>query len=145
MLKSYLLPSSLLTLTLFSGLAIAAEDLPGEPLVKGDITKAQFMEQSELRFARQDQNGDGILSVAEKEAALAKLQELMKLAGKTPSGKLGNLKPKKDTTKAQFMQRQEKFFAHLDKNGDGIISEEERAEQKERLQQFKKQVAQPAQ
>ena len=130
MFKPYLLP-----LALVSGLSFAADEPSGEPLIKGEISKAQFMEKSEERFARQDLNGDGTLSIAEKEAAMAKMQEAMKLAGKTMPEKLSNMKPRQETTKAQFIQRQEKIFARLDKNGDGKISEAERADIKASLLQ----------
>ena len=130
MFKPYLLP-----LALVSGLTFAADEPPGEPLIKGEISKAQFMEKSEQRFARQDLNGDGVLSIAEKEAAMAKMQEAMKLAGKTMPEKLANMKPRQETTKAEFIQRQEKIFARLDKNGDGKISEAERADIKASLLQ----------
>jgi hypothetical protein len=49
MFKRYLLP-----LVLLGGVAIAADESLDEPLVllKGDVTKAQFMERAEQRFAR---------------------------------------------------------------------------------------------
>ncbi|MNF75862.1 EF hand [compost metagenome] len=125
----------LLSLAFFSGLSVAADEPPGEPLIKGDISKAQFMEKAEQRFARQDQNGDGVLSIAEKEAAMAKMHEAMKLAGKSAPEKMANMKPRQETTKAQFMQRQEKIFTHLDKNADGMISEAERADVRAGLKQ----------
>ena len=132
MLKFYLLP-----LVLLGGAALAAEEPLDEPmmLIKGDITKAQFMERAEQRFARQDSNGDGTLSVAEKEAAMAKMQEAMKQSGKAMPGKMGNMRPMQDTTKAQFMERHETLFTRLDKNGDGVIDEAERASVKARLGQ----------
>lgn len=132
MFKRYLLP-----LVLLGGVAIAADESLDEPLMfmKGDITKAQFMERAEQRFARQDSNGDGTLSVAEKEAAMAKMQEAMKQSGKAMPGKMGNMRPMQDTTKAQFMERHETLFTKMDKNGDGVIDEAERASVKARLGQ----------
>ncbi|MCK2085498.1 EF-hand domain-containing protein [Aeromonas sp. 3925] len=132
MFKRYLLP-----LVLLGGVAIAADESLDEPLVllKGDVTKAQFMERAEQRFARQDSNGDGTLSVAEKEAAMARMQEAMKQSGKAMPGKMGNMRPMQDTTKAQFMERHETLFTRLDKNGDGVIDEAERASVKARLGQ----------
>ena len=132
MFKRYLLP-----LVLLGGVAIAADESLDEPLVmlKGDITKAQFMERAEQRFARQDSNGDGTLSVAEKEAAMAKMQEAMKQSGKAMPGKMGNMRPMQDTTKAQFMERHEAVFTKMDKNGDGVIDEAERASVKARIGQ----------
>ena len=125
----------LLSLALLSGLSVAADEPPGEPLIKGDISKAQFMERAEQRFARQDSNGDGTLSVTEKEAAMAKMHEAMKQSGKAMPGKMGNMRPTQDTTKAQFIQRHETLFTRLDKNADGVIDEAERASVKARLGQ----------
>ena len=69
-----------------------------------------------------------------KEAAMAKMQEAMKQSGKAMPGKMGNMKPMQDTTKAQFMERHgETLFTRLDKNGDGVIDEAERANVKARL------------
>lgn len=132
MFKLYLLP-----LALLGGVAIAVDESLDEPLmfIKGDITKAQFMERAEQRFARQDSNGDGTLSVAEREAAMAKMHEAMKQSGKAMPGKMGNMRPMQDTTKAQFMERHETVFTKMDKNGDGVIDEAERASVKARLGQ----------
>ena len=45
-------------------------------LMPGSVTRAQFMERAAQRWAWQvDKNGDGVLSVAEKEANLAKILE----------------------------------------------------------------------
>lgn len=140
MFKPYLLP-----LLLLGGMAAAATPpASDEPMIKGDITKAQFMDRAEKRFVRRDTNGDGILQVAEKEAAMAKMHEMMKQAGKIPSDKMAKMKPMNDTTKAQFMVRQEKIFSHLDKNGDGIISEAERSAMKEKMQQHRQDMDDPA-
>ncbi|MNG41329.1 hypothetical protein D3C77_783960 [compost metagenome] len=48
---------------------------------------------------------------------------------------MGNMRPMQDTTKAQFMERHETLFTRLDKNGDGVIDEAERANVKARLGQ----------
>ena len=138
MLKFYLLP-----MVLLGGLAIAADESSDEPLmfIKGDITKAQFMERAEQRFARQDTDKDGTLSVAEREAAMARMQEAMQQSGKAMPGKMGNMgnmgnmRPMQDTTKAQFMERHEAVFTRMDKNGDGVLDEAERASVRGRLGQ----------
>ncbi|WP_421293419.1 EF-hand domain-containing protein [Aeromonas taiwanensis] len=135
MLKFYLLP-----LVLLGGAALAAEEPLDEPmmLIKGDITKAQFMERAEQRFARQDTDKDGTLSVAEREAAMAKMHEAMQQSGKAMPGKMGNMgnmRPMQDTTKEQFMARHEAVFSRMDKNGDGVLDEAERASVKGRLGQ----------
>lgn len=140
MFKPYLLP-----LVLFSGMTVAATaPASDEPMIKGDMTKAQFMERAEKRFAKRDTNGDGILQVAEKEAAMAKMHEMMKQAGKTPSDKMANMKPMNDTTKAQFMERQEKMFSHLDKDANGVISEAERSAMKDKMKQHRQEADDPA-
>jgi hypothetical protein len=59
----------------------------------GDVTRAQFMERAAQRFALQDKNGDGVLSVAEKEANLAKLAGVMQQAGKPVPERMSQLKP----------------------------------------------------
>lgn len=132
MLKFYLLP-----MVLLGGLAIAADESIDEPLmfIKGDITKAQFMERAEQRFARQDTDKDGTLSVAEREAAMAKMHEAMQQSGQAMPGKMGNMRPMQDTTKAQFMARHEALFTRMDKNGDGVLDEAERASARGRLGQ----------
>ncbi|MGL5815393.1 MAG: EF-hand domain-containing protein [Aeromonas sp.] len=131
----------LLALALFSGFTFATDALPSTPMM-GDITKAQFMERAEQRFALQDKNGDGVLSVAEKEDSLAKIEGVMKQAGKPMPERMAQLKPRRDTTKAQFMARQEKIFERLDKNGDGVIGESERAEIKANLEKRAMEAAQ---
>ncbi|MFM5816048.1 EF-hand domain-containing protein [Aeromonas dhakensis] len=135
MLKFYLLP-----MVLLGGLAIAADESIDEPLmfIKGDITKAQFMERAEQRFARQDTDKDGTLSVAEREAAMAKMHEAMLQSGQAMPGKMGNMgnmRAMQDTTKAQFMARHEALFTRMDKNGDGVLDEAERASARGRLGQ----------
>ncbi|HEA3084709.1 TPA: EF-hand domain-containing protein [Aeromonas dhakensis] len=135
MLKFYLLP-----MVLLGGLAIAADESIDEPLmfIKGDITKAQFMERAEQRFARQDTDKDGTLSVAEREAAMAKMHEAMQQSGHAMPGKMGNMgnmRAMQDTTKAQFMARHEGLFTRMDKNGDGVLDEAERASARGRLGQ----------
>ncbi|MFM4805090.1 EF-hand domain-containing protein [Aeromonas bivalvium] len=132
MLKFYLLP-----MVLLGGLAIAADESLDEPLmfIKGDITKAQFMERAEQRFARQDSDKDGTLSVAEREAAMVRMHEAMQQSGKAMPGRMASMRPKQDLTKAQFMERHETLFTRLDKNGDGVIDEAERASARGRLGQ----------
>jgi hypothetical protein len=63
------------------------------------------MERAAQRFALQDKNGDGVLSVAEKEANLAKLAGVMQQAGKPVPERMSQLKPSRETTRAQFMAR----------------------------------------
>ncbi|EKB21127.1 hypothetical protein [Aeromonas veronii] len=135
MLKFYLLP-----MVLLGGFAIAADESIDEPLmfIKGDISKAQFMERAEQRFTRQDSDKDGTLSIAEREAAMAKMHEAMQQSGKAMPGKIGNMgnmRPMQDTTREQFMARHEALFTQLDKNGDSVLDEAERTSARGRLGQ----------
>ena len=125
-----------------AGSAASASDiLPASPLM-GDVTRAQFMERAAQRFALQDKNGDGVLSVAEKEANLAKLAGVMQQAGKPVPERMSQLKPSRETTRAQFMARQEALFSRLDKNGDGVIGESERPDIKANLEKRAMEAAQ---
>ena len=57
------------------------------------------------RFRPADKNGDGVLSVAEKEANLAKLAGVMQQAGKAGPGADEPAQAVAGTTRAQFMAR----------------------------------------
>ena len=56
--------SAFFVLALAGSGASASDIFPASPLM-GDVTRAQFMERAAQRFALQDKNGDGVLSVAE--------------------------------------------------------------------------------
>ncbi|WP_339331926.1 hypothetical protein [Aeromonas caviae] len=83
-----------------------------------------------------------MLSVAEKEANLAKLAGVMQQAGKPVPERMSQLKPSRETTRAQFMARQEALFTRLDKNGDGVIGESERLDIKANLEKRAMEAAQ---
>ncbi|BDA15237.1 hypothetical protein KAM339_037780 [Aeromonas caviae] len=133
--------SAFFVLALAGSAASASDILPVSPLM-GDVTRAQFMERAAQRFALQDKNGDGVLSVAEKEANLAKLAGVMQQAGKPVPERMSKLKPSRETTRAQFMARQEALFSRLDKNGDGVIGESERLDIKANLEKRAMEAAQ---
>ena len=144
--------SAFFVLALAGSAASASDILPVSPLM-GDVTRAQFMERAAQRFALQDKNGDGVLSVAEKEANLAKLIRMcgaesleragvMQQAGKPVPERMSQLKPSRETTRAQFMARQEALFSRLDKNGDGVIGESERLDIKANLEKRAMEAAQ---
>ncbi|MFM4770932.1 EF-hand domain-containing protein [Aeromonas caviae] len=130
--------SAFFVLALAGSAASASDILPVSPLM-GDVTRAQFMERAAQRFALQDKNGDGVLSVAEKEANLA---GVMQQAGKPVPERMSQLKPSRETTRAQFMARQEALFSRLDKNGDGVIGESERLDIKANLEKRAMEAAQ---
>lgn len=130
--------SAFFVLALAGSAASASDILPASPLM-GDVTRAQFMERAAQRFALQDKNGDGVLSVAEKEANLA---GVMQQAGKPVPERMSQLKPSRETTRAQFMARQEALFSRLDKNGDGVIGESERLDIKANLEKRAMEAAQ---
>lgn len=125
------------SLILLAGVVLAQPALAQDPLAKGEITRAQFMERSGQLFKMQDQNGDGTISIAEREAVLAKAQAMMQKMGKEP-GPLGGIKPRKEISREQFMERQEKIFDRLDTNGDGKVDEAERQAVRDRAQQLKR-------
>lgn len=133
--------SAFFVLALAGSAASASDILPASPLM-GDVTRAQFMERAAQRFALQDKNGDGVLSVAEKEANLAKLAGVMQQAGKPVPERMSQLKSSRETTRAQFMARQEALFSRLDKNGDGVIGESERLDIKANLEKRAMEAAQ---
>ncbi|MBL0496924.1 EF-hand domain-containing protein [Aeromonas caviae] len=130
--------SAFFVLALAGSAASASDILPVSPLM-GDVTRAQFMERAAQRFALQDKNGDGVLSVAEKEANLA---GVMQQAGKPVPERMSQLKPSRETTRAQFMARQEALFSRLDKNGDGVFGESERLDIKANLEKRAMEAAQ---
>lgn len=133
--------SAFFVLALAGSAASASDILPASPLM-GDVTRAQFMERAAQRFVLQDKNGDGVLSVAEKEANLAKLAGVMQQAGKPVPERMSQLKPSRETTRVQFMARQEALFSRLDKNGDGVIGESERLDIKANLEKRAMEAAQ---
>lgn len=125
------------SLTLLAGIVLALPAMAQDPAGKGEITRAQFMERSEKLFKMQDQDGDGTISIAEREAVLEKAKAMMQKMGKE-AGPLGGVKPRQEITRAQFMERQEKIFNRLDTDGDGKVSEAERQAVRDRVQQLKK-------
>lgn len=57
-----------LTLSLLVGGGIAAARTPGQHAPRPDISRTQFLEQADQRFARMDANRDGTLSAADRAA-----------------------------------------------------------------------------
>lgn len=107
----------LLSLALVSSVAFAVDSLPVTPMM-GDITKGQFMERAEQRFALQDKNGDGVLSVAE-EAATWPGGRGDEAGRQARAGADESPQAEGDTSKAQFMTRQEDLRALGQERGRG--------------------------
>jgi len=57
----------------------------------GKVTKEEFMQGHEVMFEKIDQNGDGVIDAAEREAHMNKMKAFMK-EGKCGEGKCGGSK-----------------------------------------------------
>lgn len=119
-MRRYLLALALAG-TAISGAAVAGQDGAagrggGMPRADTDndgaISRAEFMAQSEKRFARLDANGDGEISGDE----LPGRSGLVASADTNKDGKI---------SKAEYMAQAAARFAKMDANGDGKITPDE--------------------
>jgi hypothetical protein len=85
------------TAAAFSLSAIAMANPKADTNQDGQISKAEFVDAANAKFARTDANGDGLLTEAERQA----------------------------DREAMRAQRQAERFSKADKNGDGFISQDE--------------------
>lgn len=122
---------SILSLALLSGYVVADTEQLDDAIIKGDISKAQYIVMAEERFTMLDKNADGIATASEKAELIAQVKEAMALVGEQPSEWVEKLNPKTDSSKNQFMQSREAVFNYLDTNKDGTLSEAERQAHKE--------------
>jgi len=94
---------------------------------RGDITRAEFDEKVRERFARFDANSDGIIDIAEIEAALAKggkhhrgMRE--RRADREDAGK-GEARRGRSMNKSEYLDEVRRRFAMLDLDSDGRITD----------------------
>ncbi|MGH6894202.1 MAG: EF-hand domain-containing protein [Dongiaceae bacterium] len=114
----------------------------------GFVTKAEFVDGRNARFARIDANGDKILDQAELDKAREDFRQRMGKSAETngtpppkPEGKehRGFMR-RMDTdadgkiTAAEFTAAGERMFAKLDDNGDGKLVKDEMPRHRKRVQ-----------
>jgi Ca2+-binding EF-hand superfamily protein len=96
---------------------------------RGDLTREAFDEKVRERFARFDTNSDGVIDVAEIEAALAKAREhhhrgpRHRHADRDGAGKRGDVGRGRTVTKSEFLDNVRHRFAQADLDGDGKITD----------------------
>ena len=95
---------------------------------RGDLTREAFDEKVRERFARFDTNSDGIIDVAEIEAALAKARDhhrgfRHRRADRDGAGKRGDVGRGRTVTKSEFLDNVRRRFAQTDLDGDGKITD----------------------
>ena len=82
----------------------------------GTISRAEYVAQSEARFARMDKNGDGFITADEMGGKGGRGGGRLMAADTDHDGKI---------SRAEFMAQSAERFAGLDANGDGQISGDE--------------------
>jgi len=95
---------------------------------RGELTRDAFDEKVRERFARFDTNSDGVIDVAEIEAALAKARDhhrghRHRRADRDGSGKRGDAGRGRSVTKSEFLDDVRRRFALADLDGDGKITD----------------------
>lgn len=95
---------------------------------RGDLTRKSFDEKVREQFARFDTNSDGMIDVAEIEAALAKAAKghrgfRHRRADRDGAGQAGDASRGRSITKSQFLDDVRRRFALADLDGDGKITD----------------------
>ncbi len=97
---------------------------------RGNLTKDEFETRARERFARIDKNGDGVLDLAEIEAALAAGAEgrrgfMGRERGGDPSRRIASMLGGKDgkTTRQQALDTAARLFDEMDLDRDGRITD----------------------
>ncbi len=95
---------------------------------RGTLTREQFDEKVRERFASLDANSDGVIDVAEIEAALAKAGSghrgfRERRAERRGGDERGEARPGRSMTKSEFLDEIRRRFAQADLDGDGKITD----------------------
>ncbi|MEO8651208.1 MAG: hypothetical protein ABI391_02830 [Hyphomicrobiaceae bacterium] len=95
---------------------------------RGDLTRAAFDEKVRERFARFDANSDGVIDVAEIEAALAKATKDRRgyrhsRFARHGGGDRGGMLQGHSITKSEFLDNVRRRFAMTDLDADGKITD----------------------
>ena len=95
---------------------------------RGELTRDSFDEKVRERFARFDTNSDGVIDIAEIEAALAKAAKehrgfRHRRAERHGADKKGEVGAGRSITKSQFLDDIRHRFALADLDGDGKITD----------------------
>lgn len=95
---------------------------------RGTLTREQFDEKVRERFARLDANSDGVIDVAEIEAALAKGGKHHRghhgrRAGRDAGEDRGEARGARSISKSEFLDEVRRRFAQADLDGDGKITD----------------------
>lgn len=92
---------------------------------RGDITRDRFDEKVRERFARFDTNSDGVIDVAEIEAALQKAgnRGFRHSRAERRGEKGSDARPGRSITKSEFLDEIRRRFALADLDGDGKITD----------------------
>ena len=112
----------------------------------GVISKAEFLEHSEKKFARMDADGNEEITQEEIDSLKAEIKE--KPDGKDSSGRGSKMLKRADAnsdgviSKTEFLEHSEKKFAKIDADGNEEITQEElsnrRSHLKEKLEKLEK-------
>jgi Ca2+-binding EF-hand superfamily protein len=96
----------------------------------GAIDRAEFMAGHDERYARMDADGDGAVTQAEFDEAVMRFRAEHGIdAGgrhRGPDFRRFDVNGDGGVTRAEFDEAAERMFGHLDRNGDGVLSPEDR-------------------
>ena len=117
--------------------------LPGDTNRDGVLTRAEAIAQADARFAEMDQDGDGILTAGEREAARDAMRDRrearMAARGRTAPDRAPDAQGRRRgngmaqdgvVTRAEFQDRAAQRFDRMDANRDGRIDASERPDRR---------------